>query len=214
MNKLIIKSLQIASVCSFLLIAETAVSTEDDNLKRLTKPQSTINFGAGYLSNDNARFGQYNGLRNEGPYGLFNVDITKRDDNTGTWLRLLGRNLGLQNRDIRFEHNKQGHWSYFIDFSQTPRYEPFTAVTAVTGIGSAHLDVPTSPTAGEPAQLKTERETISFGMSRYLPGNFELQFHFRNEEKDGSRIFGRGNRLGPPLPGVVGGYEFLPEPIN
>lgn len=214
MNKSTKKFIQIISACALLLTAEAALSTEDDNLKRLTKPQSTINFGAGYLSDDNARFGQYSGVRNEGPYGLFNVDITKRDDNTGTWLKLLGRNLGLQNRDVRFEHNKQGHWSYFIDFSQTPRYEPFTAVTAVTGIGSAHLDVPTSPTAGEPAQLKTERETISFGMSRYLPGNFELQLHFRNEEKDGSRIFGRGNRLGPPLPGVVGGYEFLPEPIN
>lgn len=206
--------MQIMSACSLLLSAEAALSTEDENLKRLTKPQSTINFGAGYLADDNARFGQYSGVRNEGPYGLFNVDIAKRDDNTGTWLKLLGRNLGLQNRDVRFEHNKQGHWSYFIDFSQAPRYEPFTVVTAVTGIGSAHLDVPTSPTAGEPVQLKTEREAISFGMNRLLPGNFELQFHFRNEEKDGSKIFGRGNRLGAPIPGVVGGYEFLPEPIN
>ncbi|MBP9102039.1 MAG: MtrB/PioB family decaheme-associated outer membrane protein [Nitrosomonas sp.] len=214
MNQSTWKFLQILSACSFILIAEAAVSNEDENLKRLTKPQSAINFGAGYLANDNARFGQYSGLRNEGPYGIFNVDITKRDENTGTWLKLLGRNLGLQNRDIRFEHTKQGHWSYFIDFSQTPRYEPFTAVTAVTGIGSAHLDVPTSPTTGEPAQLKTERQAISFGMNRVLPGNFELQFHFRNEEKDGSRIFGRGNRLGAPIPGVVGGYEFLPEPIN
>ncbi len=214
MNKSIIKIFLVMSACSFLLITETVSSTEDENLKQLTKPQSTINFGAGYLANDNARFGQYSGLRNEGPYGLFNLNITKRDDNTGTWLKLFGRNLGLQNRDIRFEHTKQGHWSYFIDFNQTPRYEPFTPVTAITGVGSTHLDVPTSPTVGESAQLKTERETISFGMNRVLPGNFELQFHFRNEEKDGSRIFGRGNRLGPPIPSVVGSYEFLPEPIN
>ncbi|UJP05401.1 MAG: MtrB/PioB family decaheme-associated outer membrane protein [Nitrosomonas sp.] len=214
MNKLTEKLFQSIAASSLLLAAEAAASTEDENLKRLTKPQSTINFGAGHLANDNARFGQYDGLRNEGAYGILNIDITKRDDNTGTWLKLLGRNLGLQNRTVRFEHNKQGHWRYFIDFSQTPRYEPFTTVTAVTGIGGAHLNVPTSPTTGEPAQLHTERQAISFGVNRLLPGNFELQFHFRNEEKDGTRIFGRGNRLGPPIPGVVGGYEFLPEPIN
>lgn len=214
MNQSTRKSVQVVSVCVFLLIAETAVSTEDENLKRLIKPQSTVNFGVGYLFDDNARFGQYSGVRNENPYGIFNVDLTKRDDGTGTWLKLSGRNLGFQNRDVRFEHNKQGHWSYFIDFNQTPRYEPFTVVTAVTGIGSAHLNVPTSPTTGESIQLKTERQTITFGMNRLLPGNFELQLHFRNEEKDGTRIFGRGNRLGPPIPGIGGGYEFLPEPID
>lgn len=191
------------SACSFLLFAEVVEAGEDEYHKQLIRPKGTINFGAGYLANDNARFGQYTGLRNEGPYGIFNVDISKRDEKTGTWLKLLGRNLGLQNRDVRFEHDKQGHWSYFVDFSQTPRYEPFTVVTAVTGIGSAHLNVPKSPATGDPVQLKTERQAISFGMNRVLPGNFDLQFHFRNEEKDGARIFGRGSR-----------FEFTPEPIN
>lgn len=198
----------------FWLIWIAPVAADHVDLKRLTQPHSAVNFGTGILSNDNARFGQYNGLRDDGPYAIFNVEIKKRDEHTGTWLNLTGRNLGLSNRDIRFEHIKQRHWAYFIDFSQTPRYEPFTIVTAITGIGSTQLQVPASPTTGEATQLKTERQALSFGMSRYLPGNFALEFHFRNEEKDGSRIFGRGNRLGPPLPGVVGSYEFLPEPIN
>lgn len=198
----------------FLLFLITPAAAKHDELRRLTQPHSAVNFGTGILSNDNARFGQYNGLRDDGPYAIFNVEIKKRDEHTGTWLNLTGRNLGLSNRDIRFEHIKQRHWAYFIDFSQTPRYEPFTIVTAITGIGSTQLQVPVSPAAGEATQLKTERQALSFGMSRHLPGNFALEFHFRNEEKDGSRIFGRGNRLGPPLPGVVGSYEFLPEPIN
>ncbi len=187
---------------------------ENDLLKELTKPKSTINFGTGYLFNDNARFGQYNGLRNEGPYGIFNVDIVRRNDDTGTWLKLLGRNLGLQNRDIRFEHSKQGKWGYFIDYSQTPRYEPFTVNTAVSGIGTTDPHIPTSSTPGDPAQLKTERQSIGFGYNKFLPGNLEFQLHFRNEDKDGARLFGRGNRLGEPGPRAVGGFEFIPEPIN
>lgn len=201
-------------VVIFWLIWIAPVAADHVDLKRLTQPHSAVNFGTGILANDNTRYGQYNGLRDDGPYAIFNVEIKKRDENTGTWLNLTGRNLGLSNRDIRFEHIKQRHWAYFIDFSQTPRYEPFTVVTAVTGTGSAQLQVPASPTTGEATQLKTKRQALTFGMSRHLPGNFALEFHFRNEEKDGSRIFGRGNRLGPPLPGVVGSYEFLPEPIN
>ncbi|PXW83877.1 MtrB/PioB family decaheme-associated outer membrane protein [Nitrosomonas sp. Nm84] len=199
---------------TLVLINAPAWSSDHDPIKELTKPKSTVNFGAGYLFNDNARFGQYTGLRNEGPYGIFNVDIVRRNDETGTWLKLLGRNLGLQNRDVRFEHNKQGNWGYFIDYSQTPRYEPFTVNTAVTGIGTADVHVPTSPTSGDPAQLKTERQSIGFGYNKFLPGNLEFQLHFRNEDKDGARLFGRGNRLGAPGPRAVGGFEFIPEPIN
>ncbi|WP_317535113.1 MtrB/PioB family decaheme-associated outer membrane protein [Nitrosomonas sp. Is37] len=204
-----------AKIGAVLLIMANSVWAEQDySIRELTKPQSTVNFGAGFLFNDNARFGQYSGLRDEGFYGIFNVDVLRRNDDTGTWLRIIGRNLGYQNRDIRLEHSRQGNWGYFFEFNQTPRFEPFTAITAVKGIGSSHLQVPTTPTTGDPLRLKTEREIISLGAHKFLPGNFELQVHFRNEEKDGARIFGRGNRLGPPGPTAVGGYEFIPEPIN
>lgn len=205
-----------AAVAISLIIAGSAWAAEDlkDNIHQLSKPQSAINMGAGYLFNDNARFGQFTGIRDEGAYGIFNVDILRRNDDTGTWFKLIGRNLGLESRSVRLEHSRQGNWGYFIDYSQTPRYEPFTVNTAVTGIGSPNLNIPTSPTPGDPIQLKTERQAIAFGLNKLFSGNFELQVHFRNEEKDGARIFGRGNRLGAPGPTQVGGYEFTPEPIN
>ena len=203
-----------ALAASFVLPSLVWAADENDKLKQLIKPQSMMNIGAGYLFNDNARFGQYTGLRDHGAYGIFNLDFVKRDEETGTWYRLMGRNLGFENRDIRLEHARQGNWGYFIEFSQTPRYEPFTVNTAVTGIGTANLNVPTAPTDGDPFQLKTERQSIGVGFNKLLPGNLEWHVHFRNEEKDGARIFGRGNRLGPPGPNAVGGYEFTPDPIN
>ena len=206
----------IVAFAAALMIAGSvwAEEPQNDNIRQLTKPQSTVNIGAGYLFNNNARFGQYSGLRDEGAYGIFNVDFVKRDDNTGTWYKLMGRNLGFESRDIRLEHNRQGDWGYFLEYNQIPRFEPFTVNSAVRGIGSAYLDVPTSSTAGNPIQLKTERQAISFGLNKFFPGNFELQIHFRNEEKDGARVFGRGNRLGAPGPNAVGSYDFTPEPIN
>ncbi len=204
----------LSSIAASLTMTIPLTTQGDDTIKQMTKPQSTIQFGVGYLSDDNARFGQFSGLRDEGAYGIFNIDFLRRNDDSGTWFKLFGRNLGLQNREIRLEHSKQGNWGYSIEFNQTPRYEPFTAITAVEGIGSSQLEVPTTPTMGNPTQLKTERESISVGINKILPGNFELNLHFRNEEKDGARIFGRGNRLGEPSPTAVGGFEFTPEPIN
>lgn len=207
-------SFQNGTAAILLIMASSVWAEQDHSIKQFTKPQSMVNFGAGYLFNENARFGQYSGLREDGVYGIFNVDISRRNDDTGTWFKIMGRNLGYQNRDIRLEHSRQGNWGYFFEFSQTPRFEPFTAITAVEGIGSSQLTVPTTPTEGDPLRLKTERESFSVGANKFLPANFELQLHFKNEDKDGARIFGRGNRLGAPGPTAVGGYEFIPEPIN
>ena len=107
--------------CVVTAVPAYSSGADADPLKELSKPRSVVNIGAGQLFNDNARFGQYTGLRNEGPYGIFNVDIAKRYDDTGTWFKLLGRNLGFQNRDVRFEHSKQGKWVCY-------RLQPNTAL--------------------------------------------------------------------------------------
>lgn len=198
----------VAAAAALLAVFGSAWAAEDDEIAQLTKPQSTMNFGAGYLFDDGPRFGQYNGIRDTGGYGLLDADIVKRDDATGTWFKFTGRNLGLENRQFRFEHQRQGDWGYFIDFSQTPRYEPYTATTGVTGIGNATLTVPAVPTAGSPTRLRTRREAVGLGFSKVLPGNWDLQVRFRNEEKDGARLFARGTS------GGAGNFEFAPEPID
>jgi len=192
-----------------------ALATESEEVARLTKPESTVSFGLGYADTDGRRFGQYTGANEQGAYGLFNADIVRRDDATGTWLRFTGRNLGLENRELRFDHERQGNWRYFVDFSQTPRFEPYLVNTAVTGIGSANLTIPTALTTGTNVDLKTKREAIGLGFDKLFLGNFNLQVRFRNEEKDGARLSGRGT-FGPGVVGgpVFGGFEFAPEPIN
>ena len=180
----------------------------DDDITHLTQPESTVSLGAGNVNNDGARFGQYTGMNESGGYGLLDADIVKRDDATGTWLKFTGRNLGLDNRELKLEHDRQGDWGYYLDFSQMPRYEPYTVNTAVTGIGSANLTIPAVSTAGTPTQLQTQRDAIGLGFSKVLPGNWDVQLRFRNEEKDGARLFARGTT------GGVGLFEFAPEPIH
>ena len=178
------------------------------DVAQLAKPESTISIGAGYVDKDGARFGQYTGMHESGLYGLLDADVVHRNDATGTWLKFTGRSLGLDNRALRFEHNRQGDWGYYLEFSQTPRYEPFTVTTAVTGIGTANLRIPAVFTAGTETQLKTKREAIGLGFSKWVMGGFDVQVGFRNEEKDGERLFARGTTGGTGL------FEFAPEPIN
>ena len=55
----------------------------DDEARALSKPESEVALGAGYVSEDNRRFGQYNGLHEKGGYLLLDADIVRRDDRTG-----------------------------------------------------------------------------------------------------------------------------------
>ena len=70
-----------------------AAAQDADEITQLTKPSSVVEIGIGAVSDDNQRFGQYTGLNEDGAYGLLDLSVVRRDEATGTWLRLTGRNL-------------------------------------------------------------------------------------------------------------------------
>ncbi|MDO9145300.1 MtrB/PioB family decaheme-associated outer membrane protein [Rhodoferax sp.] len=198
----------LAALAAALLAAYGPVlAQESDELTQLITPESSFSVGVGHLSKDAPRFGQYSGVRDKGVYGLLDVDFVRRDEATGTWLKFSGQNLGLDSREFRISHDRQGDWAYYLDYNQTPRYEPYTVTTAVTGIGTANLVIPTTSTAGSAVQLKTKREAIGLGFSKQLGNGFDVRVTARNEEKDGARLFARGTT-------GSNGFGFTPEPIN
>jgi MtrB/PioB family decaheme-associated outer membrane protein len=182
----------------------TAVAAELDEFTELTKPESTVSVGIGHVSKDNQRFGQYTGLNDDGAYGLLDLDFVQRDEATGTWLRLNGRNLGFDDRELRLEHDRQGDWGYFIDLSQTPRFDPYTVTTTLSGIGTTTQTVGGSATAQQ-YHLKTERDALTLGFNKAFSSNMGLRVRFRNEEKDGERLWGQG---------TFGTWRFLTDPID
>lgn len=191
-----------AAVLSACGIAQAA---ESDGVAALTRPESNIEFGIGYTDNDGKRFGQYNGLNENGASGLLGGRLIRRDDTTGTWLTLSGSNLGLDTRQLRFEHNRQGDWGYFLEYDKTPRFDPYTVNTGLTGIGTATQTL--NGTARRNIDLETKREAYTLGFSKIMAHSFDVQVRFRNEEKDGSRLWGQGG-------GGTGPMNFLVDPIN
>ncbi len=183
-----------------------AAAQEGDKITQLTKPSSFVEIGIGAISDDNQRFGQYSGLNEDGAYGLLDLGVMRRDDATGTWLRFTGRNLGLDSRELRFENERQGNWGYFIDYSQTPRFDPYTVTTTLAGIGTTTQTIDGNATAQQ-YHLKTERNQWALGFNKAIAKGFGLQVRYRNEEKEGARLWGQGG-FGPA------GWRFLTDPID
>ncbi len=177
--------------------------SENPAVTALTEPDSEIEIGLGYISEDNFHYGQYRDLGDEGAYGLLNVDFVNRDDSNGTWLTLDGRNLGLDSRSLEFEHERQGNWGYFLDYAQLPRANPFTHITGLEGIGSADLTVSGIPLRD--TQLELERKRVTLGGRKWFGEAFSVELSARDEAKEGARMFGRG---------TGGAMEFLADPID
>src|SRR5690349_1839299 len=185
--------------------AEEAATEEDsttDEIKALTTPESVVEFGIGYIDNDNYHYGQFRGLTEEGTYALFNLDFKRRDD-SGTWLSFYAQNLGLDTRSLGFEQEKQGDWGYFVDYAQIPRANFYTHNTGLDGIGGYTLAVNTVPLRD--VRLETERDRVTLGGSKWLGDTVKFAITAREESRDGARQYGRG---------TGGAFEFLAEPLD
>lgn len=182
-----------------------AVAGSDDPVEQLVTPDSSISAGAGYVSGKSPRFGLYNGLSDQGIVGLLDFSYVRRNDDTGTWYRASGRDLGLNTRELRLEHERQGQWSYFLDYNEISRVTPYTIISGVQGVGSARLQVPATTAANSQYTLKTERQKTTFGLAAALIGDVKIRLNLQNEDRSGERLFGRG---------TPGSMEFLAEPIQ
>ena len=177
-----------------------AVAQEDEEIRRLSKPESRLEAGVGAVSDDNLRFGQYSGLHEEGAYGLLGLEINSRAEATGTWFRLQARNLGLESRELRLDYGRQGSWGVDFEFSQTPRTSPYIVRTTLAGIETG-----VQTEGGVPARdvrLETRRDALGLGFSKSLGGGWSANLRYRHEEKKGTRLWGHNS------------VRFLVDPID
>lgn len=169
-------------------------------------PQSSVSIGIGTWNNERHQSGVYDGMRDGTAYGLFDADILKRDDDTGTWWGLKARNLGLENRELLGEWLRQGDVGASLEYSRIPRDNPFTFNTGVLGIGTTTQLVPSAsitPGSGRDTELGTVRDRFTAKLFKNLGVGLNFNVSFRNEDKNGTRQWGRG-----------GSAEFAVEPIN
>lgn len=204
----------------------------DDEMAQFIKPDSSIGVGIGVIGGDDKDrtiFGQYNGLRKNDASLLLDFDIVKRDDATGLWTNAEGRNIGLDNREIRFSQQRQGDWKYSAEFSELVRRDLRTINTNLQNAGTTAPVVTSlaTPATGADVNLNLKRKALTLGAEKWLSSNLLFEASFKNEEKDGARLFGIGNSCSNVIgslsntcasatggAAVTGALLLLPEPIN
>lgn len=160
-----------------------------DEVTRLSKPESTVDFGLVMVDRDNAYNGQYSGLHDAGVYPNANVALRRRDDESGRWLRFDARNLGLETREMRFEHEVQGQWRYFLDYNRTLHHEPLRPSSRLTGMGTNQQNA-TGLASPRQLEFETKRDILGVGFDKDLGNGLAVQVRFRNDEKRGDRMHG------------------------
>lgn len=188
------------AAAALLAFGPAWAADEDDEAARLARPEATVRAGLSVQSKDSLRLGQYSGRTDRGGTLELDLDLVKRDDATGTWLRVTGRDLGLDSREVSAEHERQGDWRYFIEYNQIPRHEPLRITTGLSGIGTANQAI--NGSALREVELGTERKRTTLGYDKSLGNGLAVQLRLRHEDKEGSRVFGRNGAL------------FLAEPID
>lgn len=210
-----------------VLAALNPAHAEDDAAAQLIKPDhAAVSVGIGAVdgdSRDRALFGQYNGMRDDSTRLLLDIDYLRRNDTSGTWTILNGRDLGLDTRELNFSQEKQGNWKYSGEYSELVRTDPRTVNTALQGVNTTTPTVIrlATPGTGSDLDLRTKRESIKLGVNKWITPSLQFEVNFKNEDKNGTRLFGRGYDCSAAVcagtssaTSQKSAFLLLPEPIN
>ena len=156
-----------------------------------------VEIGAGYVSDSSFKFGEYNGLFEEGAYFIGNATARYRGEDA-EYMDLFIRDLGLETRSLGIEGGTQGKYKLFLRYDEIPHYISDTAVTPYLGTGSNTLTLPPGwvrapTTAGmtdlnsslRQVDLETKRKRVDVGMAFTPKSKWEYKLKYRHEVKDG-----------------------------
>jgi MtrB/PioB family decaheme-associated outer membrane protein len=197
----------------------------------LDTPVNSVSVGIGGASGetkDRAQFGIYNGLREHDTNLLLDFDYRSLADPAGFFMKFEGRNLGLDNRELRGALEKQGDWKISAEYNEITKHSPYTINTGMTGAGSTTPTVVrlTAPGTGSDVDLKTERKSGTIAAQKWLTSGLLFEASLKSEDKDGARLWGRGYDCAAYVCGsstvtamnqsafVKNALLLLPEPIN
>lgn len=163
-----------------------------------------IDVGAGWVSDDSNKFGDYRGLEEEGGFPALDGEAHYRDA-TGRFVDINAGNLGIDSRYLEVRGGNRGRYTVAVGFREIPKYRGFGTQTPYLDSGSASLPLPgnwqPAPTTSgmtslagalQPLSLKTSREIFDAGLRLKLTGRWSLDATYEHQSKTGTRPFGAG----------------------
>src|ERR1700686_3963354 len=135
------------ALAGFAVVSAVQAAGGDNAARQLTQPTNQVDVGAGYVTQDSFKFGQYNGLFNKGFYGIFNFDVRgggSYDSDDSTRWKVTGTDLGLETRDATAEFGQQGKFRINVGFDQLASKRSDSYQTPYLGAGSDMLGLPSN----------------------------------------------------------------------
>jgi MtrB/PioB family decaheme-associated outer membrane protein len=213
---------------SIAAMGATALPTAfADEVADLIRPDSQVEVGVGYVSEDSFKYGEYTGLHEKGAYLIGNIDLTRRNEANTHFFSLNGRNLGLSSRNLVIRGGEQGNFGLRLEYDEIPRYFSDTYQTPYLGAGTAVLTQPagvtdraTGATLAQrlasgvaenmrPYDIKTKRQGLGLGFSKNIVRGWDVVMNYKREEKEGSKMTGAMMQAGS---GGTRGVVIVPEP--
>ena len=207
------------------LTAPSLIFAEDlaEEVKQLSRTESEIEVGAGTVSGDSFKFGDYRGLGEAGGHGIANLRVLDRSaDGTG-YFEITGRDLGLDSRSLKIETGAQGDYSLRLEYDELPKLHSDSYQTPFLGAGSTDLTLPSGWVRGatttvmtqldasmQPFDVETQRKKLGLGLTKQLGGGWDTVVNLKQEHKEGTKLIGAvfGNSGGNPRSAL------LPEPVD
>ncbi len=166
---------------------------------------NSVDVGLRYISDDAAKFGEYNSQNDKGWQLDGNVDLEQRDfeDGSAEYYKLRASSLGTQARELAVEGGKQGDYKLDFNYERMQRQvwgdfnTPYQQVN-----GGAELSLPVAdPTQGVDKdvtylasfigsdQLQMERERIGLGGQKQFGKGWTFDADFQHETKQGHKDY-------------------------
>lgn len=148
-----------------------------------------VELGAGYVSDDAFKFGDYRGLHQEGAFLIGNAAVQSLGEEGEYW-SLRGGDLGLDTRFLQLNGGRQGAYALSLGYDQIPHHVFGNALMPFLGVGG---------------DIASERERLSIGASLIPAHRWELTARYRRDTKKGIKSIGGSFLLTSAI---------LPEPID
>ena len=148
-NNFTLKTTVILMQMAFASLAYAADTNKelDPETAELVNPISKVELGVGSVSEGSFKAGEYNGHENSGAYGIANIDLrggaAYDSDETLRW-RVTGKNLGLENRNIKGEVGDQGKFRLEFGYDELLRNRSDSYQTPYSGASSSNLTLPSN----------------------------------------------------------------------
>ena len=157
----------------------------------------SVDAGLGNVSSGSYKFGEYNGLNQQGGFLIGDGAARFRAADAYYW-NINASDLGLKSRSLDAEGGRQGKYKLIFKYDELPHFISDSALTPFVGNGGASLTLPagfpaantaTMPLAGtlQPFELGTQRKRLGFGASLIPVRDWEYAINFRHETRDGTK---------------------------